>query len=943
MSLYNKIIDQQKLQNAWRQVYKNKPKEGVDYVTCEEFEEDKKNKIKELWMELSQQTYECMPVQLIPIYKGEKMRFISLYTMRDKVVQHSLAKELSVIFEPDFSDCCYAYRSGKSALHASQVIHQQILGMKNGYAFRGDIHSFFDHILHDVLVKKLRKKIREDDVMDLILKVLKTASLEKNGELVEKKLGIYQGATVAPVLSNVYLTEMDRRIEKETEFYIRYSDDILIFFRSLEEAEEYKEKISGYLADLGLELNDSKTEVVPFEEGFEFLGYQFNQTGRAIPEKAENQLSDRLEEVWLNPKYQTLQLRLEKGSEILNGWEQYFTDERKINSILEYAVWVYQMEKRGMPDLEEMSKNRQEFDNPYKDVAVYLAGIWDKNQMRLQELKEYEIYYSLSKLDSDILLESEHPLVSELLGTYSRYMVQETDEIRTELIQLYSDLKMYQKAETLLEADLGDSRTAGIVRLADPETEKEHTRIALSAKEISRYMDLFVGREDLYALDGVTGGHRRKSEEILQPLLADVVRKHLEQKETVGTYIQRSNGTVKYLVIDLDISKGALMQCKNEAMRQEYMDKCLHMAAHIMKELRHMGMTGYLEHSGYRGYHIWVFFSEWIPARYANLLSDIIDWKTGGMRREQGESGIQIEYFPNKTRVRNGKRGQCIKLPWGVHPKTGKTSFFLDAGYQYYEPQKKILEDVVQYSGRVVKRIVSSYKSDEEYSQKHMEVDRDLQEFEPMNDAVKTVLNSCNLLRYLCQKAKTTHYLPHFERLTILYVFGHLGEEGKEFVHKVMSFTLNYSYQTTQKFILRCPEKPVSCLKLRDQYKQISAETGCSCNFKRTKNCYPSPVLHALKKAEESGDITMPLSRSLPANKQDILKEEINAGAKAQSIAEKMMELRKQRRNIDKTIKKYEKELADIFDDSKTDSMEIKMGLLVRRKNGEKTEWMIEL
>lgn len=695
--------------------------------------------------------------------------------------------------------------------------------------------------------------------------------------------------------------------------------------------------------ELGLELNDRKTEIVPFEEGFEFLGYQFNQTGRAIPEKAENQLSDRLEEVWLNPKYQTLQLRLEKGSEILNGWEQYFTDERTINSILEYAVWVYQMEKRGMTDLNAMSRNRQEFDNPYKDVALYLAGIWGKNQMRIQELREYEIYYSLSRLDSDILLDSDHPFVSELLDAYSRYMVQETDEIRTELIQLYSDLKMYQKAETLLDIDKGGSRTTEIVRLADPDTEKEHTRVALSPKELSRYMDLFVGREDLYALDGITDGRGRRNDEILQPLLADVVKKHLEQKETVGTYIQRSNGTVKYLVIDLDISKGVLLQCKNEAMRQEYMDKCLHMAAHVMKELRHMGVTGYLEQSGYRGYHIWVFFSEWIPARYANLLSDIIDQRTGGMRREQSESGIQIEYFPNKTRIRNGKKGQCIKLPWGVHPKTGKVSFFLDEGYQYYEPQKKILEDVVQYSGSVIKRIVSSYKSDAEYSQKHMEVDKNLQEFEPMNEAVRTVLNSCNLLRYLCQKAKTTHYLPHFERLTILYVFGHLGEEGKEFVHKVMSFTLNYSYQTTQKFILRCPEKPVSCLKLRDQYKQISAETGCSCNFKRTKNCYPSPVLHALKKAEESGDITMPLSRSLPANKQDVLKEEINAGAKAQSIAEKMMELRKQRRHIDKTIKKYEKELADIFDDSKTDSMEIKMGLLVRRKNGEKTEWMIEL
>ncbi len=158
-----------------------------------------------------------------------------------------------------------------------------------------------------------------------------------------------------------------------------------------------------------------------------------------------------------------------------------------------------------------------------------------------------------------------------------------------------------------------------------------------------------------------------------------------------------------------------------------------------------------------------------------------------------------------------------------------------------------------------------------------------------------------------------------------------------------MSFTLNYSYQTTQKFILRCPEKPVSCLKLREQYKQISAEIGCSCNFKRTKNCYPSPVLHALKNAEENDQITMPVSKTIPANKQNALKEEINVSAKAQTIAEKMMELRKQRRNLDKALRKYEQELSDIFDDSDTDNMEIKMGLLVRRRNGEKTEWVIEL
>ena len=87
----------------------------------------------------------------------------------------------------------------------------------------------------------------------------------------------------------------------------------------------------------------------------------------------------------------------------------------------------------------------------------------------------------------------------------------------------------------------------------------------------------------------------------------------------------------------------------------------------------------------------------------------------------------------------------------------------------------------------------------------------------------------------------------------------------------------------------------------------------------------------------------MPVSKTIPANKQNALKEEINVSAKAQTIAEKMMELRKQRRNLDKALRKYEQELSDIFDDSDTDNMEIKMGLLVRRRNGEKTEWGIEL
>lgn len=941
MSLYNKIIDQQKLQDAWRQVYKNKPKEGVDHVTYEEFEEDKKNKIKGLWSELVNHTYECQPIQLIPIYKGDKMRCISLYTTRDKVLQSSMAREISSIFEPYFSECCYAYRSGKSALHASQKIHHQILQMKQGYVLRADISNFFDCILHDVLISKIREKIHEKDVVELILKVIKTCSLEKTGELIEKTRGVYQGSTLAPVLSNIYLMKMDSRIERETVFYIRYSDDILTFFEDAEKAETYRKQLSLYLEDLGLELNEKKTRIVSFDEGFEFLGYQFDQKGKAIPKKAEDQLAERLEDVWLDSKYHTIQTRLEKGAEILNGWEQYFTEERQISSILEYVVWVFQMEKKDTLDTEKMEEVRKNFDNPYKDVAMYLAEIYNKKQLQRQELREYEQFFAISELNPEIHIEEKHPLLSELLDAYARFMVQETDDVRAELIQLYSDLKMYQKAEVLLDGMKSDRKSSENIRLIVPEGETNAT-VMLTPKELSLYMDLFVGREDLYALDGITAEQKRKNEEVLQPLLMDVVKRHLEQKETVSTYIQRNNGTVKYLVLDLDISKGILLQCKSESIREEYMSKCFHIAVGILKELRHIGISGYLEQSGCRGYHIWIFFSEWLPVRYANLLSDIIEQKTGDLWRE---SGIQVEYFPNKTRIKNGKKGQCLKLPWGVHPRTGKISSFLNMDFQYYEPQQLILDEIIKHSGNTIKKIIAANKINTSYEQEHehTEVDHDLKGFGPICDSVRTVLDSCNLLRYLCQKSRNTHYLNHFERLTVLYVFGHLGEEGKTFIHKVMSFTLNYSYQTTQKFILRCPEKPVSCLKLREQYKQISAEIGCSCNFKRTKNCYPSPVLHALKNAEENNQITMPVSKTIPVNKQNELKEEINVSAKAQMIAEKMMELRKQRRNLDKALRKYEQELSDIFDDGNTDNMEIKMGLLVRRRNGEKTEWVIEL
>lgn len=352
-----------------------------------------------------------------------------------------------------------------------------------------------------------------------------------------------------------------------------------------------------------------------------------------------------------------------------------------------------------------------------------------------------------------------------------------------------------------------------------------------------------------------------------------------------------------------------------------------------------MGLKGYAEDTGFRGYHVWVFFTEWIPVRYLNQFTDCVQKEL-----KEKDNDIVMEIFPNNARIRQGKCGQKIKLPLGIHIRTGNRSFFIDEQFSPVSDYKEFFSGTAKYSLAAIRRILGMYALEVKEKAEPKEVDRNLERFGPLPESVKIVLEKCSLMRYLCQKAATTGYLSHFERMSVLYVFGHMGDEGKEFVHTVMGFTLNYQYDTTQKFIMKLPEKPVSCVKLREQYKLITAEFGCSCNFKRTKNCYPSPVLHAIKNSgEDQSDITVPMSRTVTRAKEEKVYEEINIHKQTEKLAQRIVDLKKQKRGLDKSIYKTETELQKIFDNAGIDCLEIEMGMLVRRKTEAGYEWLIEL
>ena len=946
MSLYNKIIDLQKLGFAWERVKKNKPAAGADNITAEEFDKNKREELKRLEMELRNHSYEVIPVRQVTIYKGEKARVIALYAMRDKVVQQSIAAELNQKYEQRFSGITYAYRSNMSALEAIRRIEEGVHTGKYHYFLKVDISKYFDNICWEQLKNVLAKDIVEEDVLDLIHKNACTRILEDDGELKEKTNGIHQGSGISPVLSNIYLLDFDHWLEDMPVQCFRYSDDLLVLGPSDAELRLLLSQIRQKLEALGLQLNEKKTYIRTMEEGVNFLGYHLDKNGKAIPASAESNLAERLETMWLTETSLTTEEKLKKSREILGGWEQYFRGERIPGSIYEYVTLLH-TDEIGQKEQEELWNIRPEFQNTCRDIAELLLDLWFRNGKSELELLEYEQFYGL---ETDIKLKYRNDYqIQQLLHLYRELFPSETEELALELMQCYTDLTEYENAKHWQEwINIRKASTPEFVTKKNIDENSQPFEVQKSI--VSRILQIFSGREDIYSEETLGPNHSRHSEICLQPLTEKVVEAHLRGDQTIGTCVQRPNGTARYFVIDVDVSRKVLLQYdRGSEQFQGYLSRALKKCGEIMKYLRSRSIPSYLEYSGNRGYHIWILFEGWVPVRFLNMLEDILQ------KEINADDDITIEFFPNKTRIRDGKYGQVIKLPLGIHVRTGDRSCFLDESGQPVNNIEAFCDSLSKVSIGTLKRVLATTQPEEINSKKRKTQhspagDNTVKyEFHPeaygeLPDTVSEVLLKCRIMQYLCDKALKTGYLSHFERLSVLYVFGHLGQDGKDFVHQIMSSTMNYQFHVTEKFIRKLPEKPISCIKLREQYRQISAELGCNCVFKHSKGCYPSPVLHAISTGKdiESG-ITVPISKTLTKEKELKVIEEMNIHKRAQEIAARILELKKQRRGIDSAVRKAEKELEKIFDAENIEALELEMGLLVRRKKDSGYEWLIEI
>jgi len=279
-NLYKEICARDNLELAFEKSRKGKTNKS--YVKI--FEENLDKELSLLEHELKTETYQPKRLKRF-IVRDPKSRVIHSSHFRDRVVYHAIINVIGPIFEKSFIHDSYASRKEKGTLNAvkrfdrfkrevsngKQVKNAIDNNQVTGYVLKADIRKYFERVDQDILLRILRKKIKDLKVIHLIEKIL------INFDTKNEKKGMPLGNLTSQFFANVYLNELDYFVKNQlkAKHYIRYVDDFVILHKDKNVLEEFKDKISIFLKEqLSLELHEQKSKIMSLSNGISFLGYK---------------------------------------------------------------------------------------------------------------------------------------------------------------------------------------------------------------------------------------------------------------------------------------------------------------------------------------------------------------------------------------------------------------------------------------------------------------------------------------------------------------------------------------------------------------------------------------------------------------------------------------------------------------------------------------------
>jgi len=363
--LYVHVCKMETLREAYQMAKSNDGAPGIDGVTFEAIEESGvESFLKQVQDELVSNTYRPMRARKkeIPKDGGKKVRVLSIPAIRDRVVQGALKLILEPIFEADFQSGSYGYRPKRTAHEAVNRVAQAIVEQKTR-VIDIDLRAYFDNIQHYLLLGKVARRIDDGAVMGLIKTILKATG----------KKGVPQGGVISPVLSNIYLTEVDRMLEKAIETtrngrytqvqYARFADDLVILIDAHPRhdwlVKAVERRLREELAKLRVEINEDKSRMVDLAKGesFTFLGFEYrrirSRNGIWRPNyapklKKRTALFAKLREVFRRNVSQPVGKVIEVINPILRGWVNYFRVGHSNRCFSMVSQWVEKKVRRHL-------------------------------------------------------------------------------------------------------------------------------------------------------------------------------------------------------------------------------------------------------------------------------------------------------------------------------------------------------------------------------------------------------------------------------------------------------------------------------------------------------------------------------------------------------------------------------------------------------------------
>jgi len=329
------------LREAYQMAKSNDGAPGIDGVTFEAIEESGTGSfLKQIQDELVSNTYRPRRVRKkeIPKDGGTKVRVLSIPCIRDRVVQGALKLILEPIFEADFQSGSYGYRPNRTAHEAIDRVAKAIVEEKTRIIDL-DLRAYFDNVQHYLLLEKVAKRVQDGAILHLLKMILKVTG----------KKGVPQGGVISPLLSNIYLNEVDRMLEKAIDTtrsgkytavpYARFADDLVILIHAHPRNDwvvrGVERRLREELAKLRVEINEDKSRMVDLKKGesFTFLGFEFrrilsrNQKWRpnyAPKLKKRTALFGKIKEIFRHSVSQPIGKVIEQINPILRGWVNYF-------------------------------------------------------------------------------------------------------------------------------------------------------------------------------------------------------------------------------------------------------------------------------------------------------------------------------------------------------------------------------------------------------------------------------------------------------------------------------------------------------------------------------------------------------------------------------------------------------------------------------------------